>query len=80
MQLANRIRLIRISLNFSQAEIAYKYGISPSAYGQIETKAEKCTFETLEKIANALGVSLPFLVDLDNPNFIEKIGYSLLYF
>lgn len=72
MQLANRIRKIRESLNYSQAEIAYKCGISPSAYGQIERKAGKCTYETLEKIANALGVSVPFLVDINNNNFFEK--------
>lgn len=49
MQLANRIRKITESLHYSQVEIAYKCGISPSAYGQIERKVGKCIFETLRR-------------------------------
>lgn len=72
MLLATRIRLIREAYNLTQAEIAYKCGISPSAYGQIERKASNSTFETLEKIASAIGVSISFLVDINNPELIEK--------
>lgn len=70
--LATRIRLIREAYNLTQAEIAYRCGISPSAYGQIERKASNSTFETLEKIASAIGVSISFLVDINNPELIEK--------
>ena len=72
MQLANRVRQIREAYGYTQAEVAYKCGMSPSAYGQIERKAGNSTFETLEKIAHAIGVSLPFLVDLCNIQYIEK--------
>jgi transcriptional regulator with XRE-family HTH domain len=72
MLLATRIRLIREAYNLTQAEIAYKSDISPSAYGQIERKASKARFETLEKIASSIGVSISFLVDINNPEFIEK--------
>ena len=72
MILANRIRHIREAYKLTQANIAYKCDISPSAYGQIERKAGKCTFETLDKIANAIGVTLPFLVDVKNPLFIDE--------
>ena len=72
MHLANRIRQIREAYGFTQAEIAYKCDISPSAYGQIERKAGNSTFETLQKIATAIGVSVPFLVDISNDNFLEK--------
>lgn len=72
MILAKRIKNIRKSLNLSQAEIAYRCDISPSAYGQIERKAGRCTFETLQKIAKALDVSVPFLVDIENPEVSEK--------
>lgn len=72
MELANRIRKIREAYGFSQAKIAYKCEISPSAYGQIERKAIKSTFETLNKIAKAIGVSVKFLIDIENENFVEK--------
>lgn len=72
MILANRIRQIREAYDLSQSEIAYRCNITPSAYGQFERKAGKCTFETLSKIASAIGVSLPFLVDIENPNYIEE--------
>lgn len=72
MLLANRIRQIRESYNLTQSEVAFKCDISPSAYGQIERKANKCSMETLIKIANAMEVSLPFLVDIKSTIFIEE--------
>jgi transcriptional regulator with XRE-family HTH domain len=72
MQLANRIRQIREAYGFSQAEIAYRCDITPQAYGQIERRAGKSTFETLQRIAKAIGVSITFLVDIGNNQFIEK--------
>lgn len=72
MILAERIRKIREAYQYSQAEIAYKCDISPQAYGQIERQAGNSSFNTLSKVAIAIGVSLPFLVDIQNPEFIEK--------
>jgi len=72
MKLANRIRLIREACRLTQSEVAYKCGITPSALGQIERKAGKATFETLEKIAEAIGVSVSFLVDINNKEYVEK--------
>jgi len=72
MQLAKRIRQIREAYGLTQTEIAYKCDITPSAYGQIERRAGKSSFETLEKIAAAIGVTLPFLVDINNDQYIEK--------
>ena len=71
MILANRIRAIRECYNLTQAEVAGKINISPSAYGQIERKAGSSSFDTLNKIADAIGVSLPFLVDIKNPSHTE---------
>ena len=66
MLLTKRIKKIRKLKKLSQAEVADRCDISTSAYGQIERKAGKCTIETLLKIANALGVSITYLVDIDN--------------
>jgi len=70
--LANRIRKIREAYGITQTEVAHKCDISSSAYGQIERKAGKSSFETLQKIAAAIGVTLPFLVDINNEDYIEK--------
>ena len=72
MLLANRIRNIRETYNFTQAEIAERCNISSSAYGQIERRAGKSSLDTLTNVANAIGVSLPFLVDINNPNYLEE--------
>ena len=72
MKLAERIRNIREANGLTQAEVAYTIDISPSAYGQIERKASKCTIETLTKIASAIQVSLSFLVDIENSNFQDE--------
>ena len=71
MILANKIREIRESYNHTQAEVAAKVDISPSAYGQIERKSGNSSYNTLYKIATVIGVSLPFLIDIKNPSFKE---------
>ncbi len=72
MLLANRIRGIREAHNLTQEDVAFKVKISPSAYGQIERKAGNASYYTLVKIAKGIGVSVLFLIDLDNPHFAEK--------
>ena len=65
MKLCNRIREIRKSFKLSQAELADRCCISTSAYGHIERNAEKSSFETLEEVASAMGVSTAYLIDLE---------------
>ena len=72
MKLSDRIRQIREAYNLTQAEVADKCKMTPSAYGQIERKPYTSTYETLQKIAIGIGVTTPFLIDTQNPNFIEK--------
>jgi len=72
MKLAERIRKIRESRGLTQAEVANKVDITPSAYGQIERKAGYTRFQTLCKIADALSVKITFLIDIENPSYIEK--------
>ncbi len=72
MILANRIRKIREAKKLTQDEVAFRCNISASAYGQIERKAQNSTYFTLSKIADALCVSLLFLLDVDNPELFEQ--------
>ncbi len=72
MILANRIRKIREAKKLTQDEVSFRCNISTSAYGQIDRKAHCSTYFTLSKIADALGVSLLFLLDVDNPEVFEQ--------
>jgi XRE family aerobic/anaerobic benzoate catabolism transcriptional regulator len=72
MKLAERIRKIRENKGLTQAEVADAIDITPSAYGQIERKAGNTRFETLCKVADALSVKITFLIDIENPSYIEK--------
>lgn len=56
----------------TQSDVADIIDITPSAYGQIERKAGNTRLDTLVKIANALSVKIIFLLDIENPNFLEK--------
>jgi transcriptional regulator with XRE-family HTH domain len=71
MKLANRIRKIREERKLTQEDVAFRCHISASAYGQIERNAENSKYRTLVKIANALGVSLNFLLDVETKNLKE---------
>jgi transcriptional regulator with XRE-family HTH domain len=70
MLLANRIRNIREAKKLTQTEIADRCNMSTSTYGKIERKAGSSSFDTLTKVANALGVNISFLVDISNPNYL----------
>ena len=70
MQLAIRIRKIRDSNKLTQEELACRCNMSPSAYGQIERRAGNASYDTLYKVAKALYVTVLFLLDFENPNYV----------
>jgi len=72
MEIANRIRIIHETYGIRQVEVAYKLDITPQAYGKIERSADKAKIETLIKISIAIGVSIFFLIDSNNPNYYEQ--------
>ena len=72
MELAKRIRLIRKEKGLTQNQVAEAIGVSQPSYSDYETKAGNCTFYTLQKIAKALDVTVPFLVDVKNEVFKEE--------
>ena len=71
MLIAKRIRQIRTAYGLTQAEVAYRCEMTPSSYGKIEREAGKCSVVTLQKVANAIGVRLSFLIAVENSSFIE---------
>jgi transcriptional regulator with XRE-family HTH domain len=66
-----RIRKIREIYKLNQTEISERMNISSSAYGKIERNANKSSYETLLKVANALRVSVKFLLDVNETNYKE---------
>ncbi|GAB3992006.1 hypothetical protein GCM10028807_24070 [Spirosoma daeguense] len=58
MDLYENIKALRAAKGVSQAEIARKLEIDPSAYHRLEHRGNKISIEQAESIASALGVSL----------------------
>ena len=65
LAVAERIRALRVSGGFNQDEFAAKANLHRSHYGFIETSRREPQLRTLVRIAQALGVSLSTLVDID---------------
>lgn len=66
MLLAKRIKLIRQCKCISQKSICDYMGIEQSTYSGYETEAGNLQFKTIVAIAEALGCSVPFLVDIQS--------------
>ena len=58
------IRAWREHLKLSQKEVAGRMGVTQAAYSQMEKAPDKLRRDTLEKIAQALGVSHDQLSEL----------------
>jgi len=60
------MRLVQLRGNFSQAQLAKKAGVPQSAISDIENGKRNPRIDTLQKLANALDVSLNELLEDDN--------------
>jgi transcriptional regulator with XRE-family HTH domain len=58
MNIGENIKRIRIAKNLSQKEVVMAAKIDTAQYSRIESSKRDPSVSTLEKIANALGVSL----------------------
>src|SRR2546429_7507949 len=71
----NRLKAFRLGSGLSAGEIASRLGISRTALYRFE-KGELAKIETLEKLAELLGVSVPTLLGVG----VEYIGSAVAYF
>lgn len=62
VDLGRRVRKQRVSFNWTQEQLAEKVGVSTSFVGHVERGSRKASLETLVSIANALDVSLDYLL------------------
>jgi len=71
VQLGQRIRRLRHSLNITQDALAMDLGISPSFLGHLERGSRKASLDTLVALCNRLGVSPEYLLadSLDSDAF-----------
>lgn len=72
MKISDRIRKVRVAYSLTQLDVADKMNISTAVYGKMERNASHSSFDTLLKIAAAIGVSLLFLLDTDNKYYKEE--------
>ena len=65
LAVAERIRKLRVEHGFNQDEFAARANLHRSHYGFIETSRREPQLRTLVRIAQALGVSLSTLLDIE---------------
>lgn len=58
MDISKNIKTVREERKISQSEIARHLGVEPTNYPRMEKRGKRLTIEQLEKIAEALGVSV----------------------
>ncbi|MBR2012172.1 MAG: helix-turn-helix transcriptional regulator [Alphaproteobacteria bacterium] len=65
-RVGNRIKFLRNQMGLSQEKLALKAGIDRTYLAGIESGKRNATIISIEKIANALEVSMRDFFDLDN--------------
>lgn len=78
MKVFERIRDIRKTKGLSQQEVADKMGIDRAQYSRIETAKASPTLNSLERIAEALGVDLADLFTDDRSYDINSYDSSIV--
>jgi len=62
----DKIREIRKEKGLSQEELAFKSNLHRTYIGMIERGEKNITLKNIKKIANALNVSMSYLMEFDN--------------
>lgn len=69
MTIGRRIKEARTSINISQLELGKRLGVSQSMIAQYENNLRNPKLETLQKIADALGCTVDYLLgDVPEPD------------
>ncbi len=74
MTTADRIKNRRIELGLTQMEVAKRLGLtSKAAVCKVEKQGNNVTLKNVEKFAEALDCSIPYLMGYDEENFQEQL-------
>jgi len=71
--LAAKLRQLRSDLGLSQDQLARRVGVSPSLVGQLEQGRALPSLDTLERLADALGVSPCYLI-IEEPRLEDMLA------
>ena len=74
MNISEKIKKCRNRLNLSQIELAKLSGVTSPAISQFESGIRKPSFESLPKLADALGVTTDYLVGIKRKNFDDILS------
>jgi transcriptional regulator with XRE-family HTH domain len=75
MNIGNRIRTLRRSLNMSQPELAKKAKVGQSTISDLENDKKSTSAKNMEAIAQALGTSSSYLLTgKQNPTAPHTLG------
>lgn len=74
MTFGEKVKLIRESKNLSTTKLAKMAGMAQSTLRDIELGNSKATYNSIEKICNALGMTLPQILKWDSS--IEDEAYE----
>ena len=79
--LGDRLRELRQSRSLSQEQVAYLAEITPAYLGQVERGTKNITVRTLEKVCNALNITLPefFSTVKEQDKSIDEMSNQILY-
>ncbi|MFC1765492.1 helix-turn-helix domain-containing protein [Planctomycetota bacterium] len=75
---AEHLKHIRQLKSLSQGDLAKLTGLKPAAISHLETGQQKPSFDTLVKLADALGVSMDCLFDREADNANSPTASSKL--
>lgn len=77
MTFGEKLRTVRLSLNLSQSELAEKTGISERSLYTYEQTGTLPRSSNLRKIADALNVSISYLLDEEETNTSKNIDHDI---
>ncbi len=74
-----RIRALRVQRGLSQEELALRAGITPAYLGMVERGEKNPTLLTVEKVCNALGISLEQCFSQEQGPEPDNISEQILF-
>ena len=74
MNVSEKIKRCRNRLSLSQTELSKLSNLTPPAISQFESGTRKPSFESLAKLADALGVTTDYLVGIKRKNFDDILS------
>jgi transcriptional regulator with XRE-family HTH domain len=77
MYIAQNLKNIRKSCGHSQEEMAQKLKLNRSTYSGYESEAGNLSYNTIHKIAEALGCDVLFLLDVNSDCYDEETWKTL---